>query len=133
MNIDEMTGKQLGIAAAGEVMGWHLWDYEPIDFFVRDYDGPWPVFLSDLPDWLCVYEEGSVLTRHWAPWKDMNDAWGVVEKLRTLSIAVVVSTMGPRAETSAHTVYSGRPSALVWSETAPLAILRAVLKAVGTK
>ena len=74
----ELTDKELGVAVAKEVMGWVQWDG------IFDYNGPFPMFCDWGGDGLDVYEdeESGGVTRYWAPWRLIADAWGVLEKLR---------------------------------------------------
>ena len=64
---------------------------------------------------------------------DISAAWQVVEWLRKQSIAIVVSTAGPRIMTKAFTIHQGNRNATVVGKTAPLAICLAFLKVMGVE
>ena len=75
-----MTGKELGIAVAKEVMGWTVierWE-------MHGYGGACPVAVIPANaeiDSLSVYaEDVNVFTKSWAPWRDMNDCMEVDSK-----------------------------------------------------
>jgi len=86
-NIDQMTGKDLGIAVAREVMGWKEW---PGD---EDYEGSYPMFCDWGEDWgLTIYEDDETgdFARHWAPWDDMNDCMEVEAKLAEMGYELLL-------------------------------------------
>ena len=60
-------------------------------------------------------------------------AWEVVEKLRERSIALTITTMGPRDQVHVFTTHNGERMTKVWDDTAPLAICRAALLVTLTK
>lgn len=66
---------------------------------------------------------------------DIAAAWEVVEHLRSQGIAVTISTMGPRVNTSAHITYADgrRSERLHWGNSGPHAICLAALEAVGVE
>jgi hypothetical protein len=121
--------RKLDALVAERVMGEHtpvFIPHDPSTFLtdIRSENGNW-YLTSD-------YEAGDV--PYWCPLPfstNIAAAWMVVEKLREQSIAVTVSTMGPRAETGVHTTVCGTGSPHTWAESAPLAICLAALKAVG--
>jgi hypothetical protein len=87
----ELTGKKLGIAVAREVMGWTelqpaelqaAFDSEDMEAIAAFY----PYWTDPGYDCLYVYtladSDNPYVDRRWAPWRSMDDAWEVVEKLR---------------------------------------------------
>ena len=90
----ELTGKELGIAVAKEVMGWTRTD-------------TYPMFsCSRIADTIVVTDSVHSGTRYWAPWRDMNDAWEVVELFLSRGYEVVVSG-GFSMNLSACMIYKG--------------------------
>jgi hypothetical protein len=136
MMTEELTGKQLGIAVAKEVMGWT----EQRDIY--SYDGPYPAFTIG-GDYLCKWHScGEDRSWHnpgedrgwyaWAPWRDMNDAWEVVEKIGSMSFSVknrfvdmLPLTVGDQQRWQIEPLW-----AFLFVVDVPMAILRAALKAV---
>lgn len=129
VNIDTMTGKELGIAVAKEVMGWTRCS-------LFNAGGPFPQFQV-WPEYLLVWDrvDQAKSYRHdWAPWRDMNDAWEVVEKRDTLFHLWGDS----KGVTACFTIGVGRFGTATldvpgYGDTAPLAVLRAALKAAREK
>ena len=71
-----MTGKELGIAVAKEVMGWNQYS--------SDRRWVYPLFSVSSDGLMVADSEESTLARLWTPWCDMNDA---VEVLRMIAQA----------------------------------------------
>jgi hypothetical protein len=112
--IEELqAGPELDWSMAENVMGWHV---GPVD-----------------DDWLTAANEHTGYTKGtcfsdfpvWRPSTGIAAAWQVVERLREKGIAITVSTMGPRGQTSAFPTQNGMQSPMTWADTAPLAICRA--------
>ena len=129
----ELTGKALGIAVAGEVMGWtEVVGDDP----VRPADGPYPRFyISHLGDKFVIWVLDTFASdgRWWWPWGDMNDCMEVVEKLRDdgwrFCLSDFKSIYGEQWEAWFHKgTYGVRVE--VMAEVLCEAILRAALKAV---
>jgi hypothetical protein len=129
VNIDELTGKELGIVVAKEVMGWTEW------LGTDDYEGSHPMFCDWGEDWgLTVYEddESGDFAYHWAPWRSMDDAWKVVEAMRQMQYGFFLNQLG-QAEWRATFGRISFEDGDAFGETANEAILRAALKAVEVK
>lgn len=101
----ELTGKVLGIAVAMEVMGW---TEVGLDDPAAPPDGPYPRFWERPGNFeeLWVLESCGPRGRNWSPWRDMNDAWEVVELFLSRGYEVVVSG-GFSRNLSACMIYKG--------------------------
>ncbi len=123
-------GRELDALIAERVMG-----FIRIDITINDEQKPlvtkewldeWDGELSDAYWWgRDIYQS----VPHYST--QIADAWLVVEKLRSESIAMVVSTYGAREYSSCHFLYKGVCSETYWAATAPLAICLAALKAMS--
>ena len=135
MDIDQLTGKALGIEVA-RAMGWKEWKADTTGLFY-DYDGPYPVFYEDDFGRLQVGEK-RLCFRAWTPWRDMNDCWEVVKNLSSRWLSVrkkFVDALKSMAMFRASFGYSGVVDPLwflffVLDDPCEV-ILRAALKAMG--
>lgn len=108
MNIDQMpAGREMDTLVAQEVMGWHCWNTEQGPCY-KTADGQ--------------YVRGA---HTWSPSTSIADAWEVVEFL--IGIRKLLSIHPHMFEWSCE--WAGGHHA--YAKTAPLAICRAALKAVG--
>lgn len=147
MDIDNMSGKDLGIAVAKTVMGWtqvyrdtsfdeqaklvptfSIWTREDHDEAFIQYG---PLVIGERT-WEIVSGSGWS-ERHWGPWYDMNDAWEVVEKIGSELFSVrhrfleALKDMRPSIESAKMDLIS----CFLFYLDVPEAILKAALKAKG--
>lgn len=125
IDVDKLeAGPEIDALVAEKVMGWkpddddgHAWE---------DADGDWKAHRKDGP-WM---DTGEVI---WSPSTDIAAAWEVVEKFSKFRIDNHGHYDDPKLRymcevyDEARDLHSGR----VFGETAPLAICRAALRAVG--
>ena len=131
MDVDKLeAGWETDALVAEKVMGWkHIthFNQSPIaDGWIGFWDGEWP-------QWVKRPDEDNV----WQPSTDITAAWEVVEKLEyNWSLGRDVGQCSDDYETSGDKLYRfvysapGMPMQGISANTAPLAICRAVLKAI---
>ena len=64
---------------------------------------------------------------------DIAAAWMVVEKLEEQSVALTITSMGPKGQYFAYCTYDSKTISKVWDDTAALAICRAALMAADAE
>ena len=80
--MSELSGKALGIEVAEKGMGWACPSWSQFEYIGRTlWSGGYPVAVVGDADSLYLIETRYDRGRRWAPWRDLNDAWEVVEKL----------------------------------------------------
>jgi len=121
--------RKLDALVAEKVMNWQYRQDAPENYSCPEFGGNAGWWQEPDGDWLCANCMEEIFPSYST---NIAAAWQVVEKLREQSIAMTISTMGPRSETMVYTTVAGVNSSTVWEESAPLAICVAALKAVGS-
>ncbi|MCU5039326.1 hypothetical protein FC686_04420 [Bacillus cereus] len=103
-----MGNKEINNLIAEKVMGWNLREMENVSAWVDEND-----------NW--------TLKQMWNPSNDIQDAWEVVEKLNC-DVKVTKTDLKPKYQV--HVFVPGDVK-MVFAETAPMAICKGALKAVG--